>query len=53
MVINTFEQARRIIGASWGQSPDTQVRREAFRPLAVLQSVMGSRDYGTRLIEAS
>jgi hypothetical protein len=23
MVMNTFEQARRIIGASWGQSPDT------------------------------
>jgi hypothetical protein len=23
MVMNTFEQPRKIIGASWGQSPDT------------------------------
>jgi hypothetical protein len=53
MVINTFDEARRIIGASLGAKARTQVRREAFRPLEVLQSVMGSRDYGTRLIEAS
>jgi hypothetical protein len=50
--MNTLEQTRRMIGASWGQSPGaaeagiiSTSRRVAVR--------VGLREYALRLIEAS